>query len=112
MKKLIYAFALMTLILVSCGGEPSIEGKWQIESVSGEELTEHEKSLIVDFQSGGKAISERDGETREGEWKLSDDGKILTMSHDGRDEESTVKELTADKLVLEQGSDEITFSRK
>ncbi|MEX1000759.1 MAG: lipocalin family protein [Crocinitomicaceae bacterium] len=111
MKKMTLLLALFTLILVGCGSEPSIEGKWKIESVSSEELTDAEKTLTVDFQADGKLVSERDGETREEEWELSEDGKTLTIKSGDREIENKVIELTEDKLVLKERDDKVTFSR-
>lgn len=112
MKRITVLLALLGLILVGCSSEPTIEGKWQIESVSGEELTEEEKKLVVDFQADGKLVSKRGEESREEEWELSEDGKTLTISRAGREVKNEVVELTDEKLVLKDGGDKITFKRK
>ena len=112
MKRFTVLLALVGLILVGCSSEPTIEGKWKIDSVTGEELTDEEKKLVVDFQADGKLVSKRGEETREEEWKLSEDGKTLTISRAGREVKNEVVELTDEKLVLKDGGDKITFKRQ
>ena len=101
-----------TFLLVSCGGGPSVEGTWQLHSVSGEELTEHEKDMTLTFKEDGSCESSRGDESATGTWELSDDGKTLTFELDGREEKCENVEVTDDELTFEQGSDKITLKRK
>ena len=116
MKKLI--FFLCVIALAACGGgdKTSIEGKWQLDSVSGEELTESEKSMVMEFKSDGTCeMSRGEGETRKGSWKLSDDGKKLSITRgegeDSKTEEWTDVELTEETVPFMEGDDKITLKR-
>ena len=112
MKRLgLVVLSAFTLLLVSCGG-PSIEGTWQLDSVSGEELTEHEKDMTITFNEDGSCESSRGEESASGSWELSDDGKTLTFELDGREEKCENVEVSGDELTFEQGSDKITLKRK
>ena len=53
MTRIIFVFAVLALVLTSCGGGDSIVGEWQLESVTGEELTDTEKESTMTFNEDG-----------------------------------------------------------
>jgi hypothetical protein len=110
MKKLL--FVLITALLVACGGGKSEVGRWQMESVSGEELSESEKSAIFNLEDGGAFSMERGGETRKGTWKWSEDKKNIVLTRDGGNEEvmENVK-VEGDKMTFSADGDVITLKR-
>lgn len=111
MKKLLFILAVMAAVLTSCGGGATLVGKWQLESVSGEELTESEKEGTMTFNEDGTCQNERGGEVMKAEWKLSDDKKSLTITSDGREEVMNDIEITAESFSFKDGEDKITFKR-
>ena len=111
MKKAVVVLVLALGFLVSCGSEPSVVGTWQLESVSGEELTESEKDMKITYKENGECESTRGDRTKEGTWKLSEDGKTMTMTSEGRDELMEDLEVTAEKMTFSAGEDKITLKR-
>lgn len=109
MKKLFYV--LFAVALMACGGKPSVEGKWQLESVSGEELSESEKSSTMDIKEGGALEMTRGEMKMEGTWKLSDDGKTMTVTMGGRTQEWTEVEVDGDHLSFKEKDDKITLKK-
>jgi hypothetical protein len=111
MKKLI--FFLCVIALAACGGGgATVEGKWQLNSVSGEELSESEKSATIEFMSDGNFVMKRGDRERKGTWKLSDDGKTLTATEEGGDaKEWTNVEVTEDALSFTERDDKISFKK-
>lgn len=120
MKKLIYVLAIAGLTFTACSdeaadeavAEPTIEGTWQLDEVSGEELTESEKQSTMTINADGTMEQNMGGEPRTGTWTMSDDGKTLSCSVDGRDAEFTNVACDAEKLSFNEGDDRITFIRK
>lgn len=113
MKKLIFVFAIMAAFLTSCGGGgTSIVGTWQLESVSGEELTDSEKEAVITFNEDGTCERKRGEHSKSFKWKMSEDGKTVTLTEeDGDENEMTDVVLSADKLVFSERNDKITLKR-
>ncbi len=112
MKKLLFVFATALLLLSSCGGGPSIVGTWQLESISGEELSEREKSSTITFTEDGKVEQQRGDKVREGNWSLSEDGKTLTLTLKNKEEVFKDVEITEEKMSFKDREDIITLKRK
>lgn len=112
-------------LLVSCGGA-SIEKKWKLDDMNveallkevpaenladmkkgvAENLASTKGKIILDFQKGGKFITESpsfDGTTNKetGKWKLSEDKKMINAEVNGQNQEFVVHELTSNKLTIE-----------
>ena len=114
MKKIIYVFAIITLAFTSCGGgESPIIGTWQLDSVSTEELTESEKQAMMTFNADGTAESKRGEDSKPGTWKLSEDGKTLTITEEGGDpkEFSDVK-ISAEEFSFSDRGATVTFKKR
>ena len=111
MKKAVLLLAMIGLILASCGGAPTPEGTWQLDSVSGETLTEAEKSMTVTYNSDGTCESSRGDETKTGTWEMAEDGKSMSMTIDGHDEQMDNLEITSDQMTFMDGDDKITLKK-
>jgi hypothetical protein len=111
MKRVLFAVAVMAAVLTSCGGGPSLIGKWKLDSVSGEQLTEEESAGTMEFKDNGTWESKRGEESRTGEWTLSDDKKTLTTTTEGREEVLSGLEITESTFSFKDGSDVIVFKR-
>ena len=113
MKKLFLVFASLSLVLPSCGGGgDTVVGTWQLESVTGEELTDSEKGAIITFNEDGSCEQRRGDQVRKAKWELSEDHKTLTITAKGRGPE-TMENLviTADKLTFEDRGETVTVKR-
>ena len=113
MKNLIFVFAALALVLTSCGGGDTVVGKWQLESVTGEELTDSEKeSTTATFNEDGTCENKRGDRVRKATYKVSEDGKTITLVVEGG-KEDTMEDvvLTADKLSFKDRDDKITYKR-
>ena len=112
MKNLIFVFAALALVLTSCGGGDTVVGKWQLESVTGEELTDSEKESIMTFNEDGTCENKRGDRVRKATYKVSEDGKTITLVVEGG-KEDTMEDvvLTADKLSFKNRGDTITYKR-
>jgi hypothetical protein len=112
MKNLIFVFAALALVLVSCGGGDTVVGKWQLESVTGEELTDSEKESTMTFNEDGTCENKRGDRVRKATYKVSEDGKTITLVVEGG-KEDTMEDvvLTADKLSFKDRDDKITYKR-
>lgn len=113
MKKLVFVIAVIATLMTSCGGgENSLVGTWQLESVSGEELTESEKSATMTFNEDGTCVRKRGEREKKANWILSEDGKTITLkTEEGDENEMEGVELSADKLVFTERDDQITLKR-
>ena len=113
MKKLVFVFAVLAVVMTSCGGgSDSIIGTWQLDSVSGEELTESEKSATMTFNEDGSCIQKRGEKERKMTWTLSEDGKTLTVKKESGSEDVMENvELSGDKLSFSEGNDKITLKK-
>lgn len=113
MKKLIYLFAIIAIGFTSCGGGGNaIVGTWQLDSVSGEELTASEKEATFTMNEDGSYEQKRGDRVIKGKWEVSEDGKTLTTT----DEEGDVKtyadfECAGDVLSFSERDDKITFKK-
>lgn len=86
-----------------------IIGEWQLKTVSSEELTEKEKSTVINFKEDGNAInSRREKDVKKWEVKSKDDKEYLILG----DEEFEIKSINDKKLIILQKDNEITFTRK
>jgi PBP1b-binding outer membrane lipoprotein LpoB len=70
--------------------------------------------MALDMQAGGKVVANSpdlsgNWKTTEGKWSLSEDKKTLTLDMDGKKDEFTVAELTADKLNLEMKGEKMNM---
>jgi hypothetical protein len=77
-------------------------------------ISSQKGKMALDIQAGGKVManaSDMSGnwKTSEGKWSLSDDKKTLTLDIDGKKDEFTVAELTADKLNLEMKGEKMNM---
>lgn len=113
MRKLVFVFAVMAMMLTSCGGsEVSLVGNWQLESVSGEELTASEKEATMSFSEDGTCERRRGEHAKSMKWEMSEDGKTITIiGEDGDKDEMKNVELSAEKLVFSERDDIITLKR-
>ena len=76
---------LFLLLFASCGNEPTLVGIWQLESISGEELSESEKEVTITFKEDGTFL-QRDGDVKlGGTWSSSNDGSTITLVPDGQE---------------------------
>ncbi len=112
MKRIIFVFAVLSLVLTSCGGGDSVVGKWQLESVVGEELTDAEKESTMTFNEDGTCENKRGDRIRKATYKLSEDGKTITLVMEGGNED-TMEDvvLTADKLSFTDRDETVTLKR-
>lgn len=111
MKKLFYI--LLLPLLFACGGGNPVIGTWQLDSVSGEELSEAEKSMTITFNEDGSMEMNRGDEIRKGTWELSEDKKTLVMKRDnGREEKGENLSVEGDKMTFQTDRDVITLKKK
>jgi hypothetical protein len=100
-------FLLVSAILYSCGSNKSdtIAKDWKAT-----ELTLGETKLAADavggvnisFKKDGTFSYNESGASDKGTWSLSEDGTKLTLNYGGgRTLVQNIKELTADKLVID-----------
>jgi hypothetical protein len=111
MKRVLFVVAVMAAVLTSCGGGPTLIGKWKLDSVSGEQLTAEETEGTMEFKEDGTWESKRGEMSIKGEWTLSDDKKTLTTTTEGREEVLSGVEITETNFSFKDGSDVITFKR-
>jgi len=113
MKKLIYLFAIIAIGFTSCGGGGNPEiGTWQLDSVSGEELTESEKEATITLKEDGTYEQKRGERVKTGKWSLSEDGKTLTTTGEDGDSDTYENfECSGDVLSFSERDDKITFKR-
>ena len=117
MKKqitIILSILMATLLIASCGKDPSIVGKWEYSRESTQEGNKMALKVYFDFKDDGtgnyemfvtnpqypdKKVQQKSAPLT---WSLSEDGKMLTMVVEGTDTVvGTVAELTDETLVLE-----------
>jgi len=112
MKRIIVVFAVLALVLASCSGGDSVVGKWQLDNVTGEELTDSEKEATMVFNDDGTCENKRGDRVRKATYKTSDDGKTITLVMEGGTEDKMEDVvLTADLLTFKNGNDVITYKR-
>ncbi|MFI5204782.1 MAG: lipocalin family protein [Flavobacteriales bacterium] len=116
MKKLVMIAAMFVAAVsfTACGGgAATLDGKYQLDSVSGEELTETEKSSTIEFTSDGNCVMKRGDREKKGTWKISEDGKSLTLTEEGDDDAKEMKnlEITDGGFSFMEGDDKITFKK-
>ncbi|MBE2247752.1 MAG: lipocalin family protein [Candidatus Competibacteraceae bacterium] len=110
MKQLVMLFMLFAL--VSCGGGPSVEGKWKLKSVGGETLSESEMNTTVNFEKSGAFSLNREGSERKGTWTYNKDAKLIVIKEDdGTNQEWTGVSLTNDEMTFTDRSQQITLQR-
>ena len=86
MKKLILIL-LVGIALVSCKGKDPIIGTWHLESMTGWELTDEEKTFTWTFNEDGSfKMNGIEGREKKGTWSLTEDRKSLTMNDGTADE--------------------------
>ncbi|MFT5779620.1 MAG: hypothetical protein ACI837_002579 [Crocinitomicaceae bacterium] len=113
MRKLFFAFAILALTLTSCGGGDTVVGTWQLESVTGEELTDSEKEATMTFNEDGTCEQKRGDRVRKATWTMAEDGKSLTLVKEDGGEEEVMESvtLTADKLSFKERDEMVTLKR-
>lgn len=103
MKRII-SLALVTVLCLSflcaCGGD-SIVGTWEAE--------EDGVTMSYTFEKGGKGSVSAEGISLDMEWSVS--GDKLTIEFMGEKEEQPFK-LDGDKLIVGEGDEQVTFTRK
>lgn len=111
---LLLSCLFMLTLMTACGGGDDIVGTWQLHSVSGEELTESEKSATIEFKSDGTMVQTRGDKTREGTWEIKEeDGKkVLSITADDRTTDSPIKSLDGSTLSFEERGEVVTLKRK
>lgn len=127
--KSLLMLGFVVFLAVACGGgKDAIQKSWTLEDIvigdaalekipaeQREMAKETMKGMIdgmkgkmnFEFKADGKAVAEAPGfsgdvEKNEGTWKLSDDGKTLTVDIDGKAQDFKVVELSSSKLHIEQ----------
>lgn len=124
-KLLLTALVIGGTFLASCkskGPKDFIVNKWKITDVSGGEAAQMSDSLkkvfissaVMDFQKDGKYSRTAMGETENGTYSLSEDGKSLTTTPESGKNVETVKveELSKNKLVLSMEGTKMTCEAK
>ena len=111
MKRLILVIAVMAAVFTSCSEENHLIGTWQLDSVSGEELTDSEKEATMTFNEDGSCESKRGDNKKMAKWELSEDKKTLTIDEDGDKFDMENVELSAESLSFSEGNDKITFKK-
>ena len=110
MKKLLFVFAIISIVFVSCGN-PAV-GTWQLDSVSGEELTASEKEAIFTIFEDGTYEQKRGSRTKKGKWSLSEDDKTLTtIDENGKSESYSNFECDGGVLSFFERDNKISFKR-
>ena len=106
-----YLLLIMAILSITCKPNPveKLSKKWKPVDVTGDDVTaETKKSIIkegnvMEFSKDGKFISfsaERSADT--GSYKLSEDGKVLTIhSSNNRETKINVTELRANRLIID-----------
>lgn len=111
MKRITALLAIIAFVMVSCGA-PSPIGKWQLESISGEDLTEEEKGTIIELREDGSMEATRGKRVKKGDWELSEDGKTMYfIGEEGDKEEMSNVELSTDKMSFTERSNRVTLKR-
>lgn len=110
---------LSMLLLTACKPNPKeiLSRKWKPIDVTGENITPNIKANIIkegnlmEFTTSGKFISHAEGEgTESGTYTLSDDGKVISITSDGRTEvEMKIRELKPNRAVIESNGIVLTF---
>lgn len=68
-------------------GAVKLPGKWLLNSVSGENLTEAEKTGTIEFRTDGTFSQGRGDKQRTGEWLYEGEGSnFINMTADGKSE--------------------------
>ena len=84
----------------------------QQKSIS-EEQKKVMKGMSMEFKADGTYEMAMNGEAKEkGTWTMSEDGKTVTTKEEGKDKEvvANIKEMTADKMVIEMKEGDKTES--
>ena len=103
-----------TLFFTGCKGKSPKElivNKWKLTEITGDgangipdaEKKEMIDKVVMDLSKDGKCSMTGKGDSpKTGTYTISDDGKTLTLIHDGSDkgEAHDINELTGSKLVL------------
>lgn len=78
-----------------------------------EEQKKAMKGMSMEFKADGTYEMAMNGEAKEkGTWTMSEDGKAITTKQEGKDKEvvANIKEMTADKMVIEMKDGDKTES--
>ena len=124
-KLLLAAVLIAGTFIAGCkskGPKDLIVNKWKITDVSGGDAAQMSDSLkkvfmssaVMDFQKDGKYSRTAMGETENGTYSLSEDGKALTTTPEGGKTPETVKveELSKSKMVLSMEGTKMTCEVK
>jgi hypothetical protein len=124
MKKIIsILFAAAVVTLVACGGGKKsdlVVGSWKLANMDAPmpkeipdsmktkfeaqmkaQVEEMKKSASFDFNKDGSFSVKMMGQENKGTWKLNDEGSKLMMTQGGKNDTTSVVELSATKFVFE-----------
>ena len=113
MKKIfaIFSSIVLSILLASCS-DPSLVGKWHVQSVSGEELTEEEQKATIEFDENGTFTQIHGEHVKKGTWAASEDGKTVTIIPDGDDpQEMKGLNYEGETVSFKDGNDEVVLER-
>ncbi|HSZ25384.1 MAG TPA: lipocalin family protein [Cytophagaceae bacterium] len=104
----LFLLLLVSAIVYSCGGSKSklLEKNWKATELTlGEtKLTADAVGGInLDFKADGSFSYYESGAADQGKWSLSEDGSKITLNYltDNRTVVQTIKELSAEKLIVD-----------
>ena len=115
MKKqitIILSILMATLLIASCGKDPSIVGKWEYSREGTQEGNKMALKVYFDFKDDGTVNFEQfatnskypdhkiEPKSASSNWELSEDRKMLTIDK----KPIEVLELTDSKLILQSSS--------
>lgn len=103
----------------STSAKDVIVNKWVLSDVTAEGMPDSVKAQMIgkvsiELKADGTYAAMTDGKEEKGTWKLSDDGKSLTTTEDGKTEGETVEiaEISKDKAVFNSKKDNMTMTMK
>ncbi|NJL14715.1 MAG: lipocalin family protein [Microscillaceae bacterium] len=107
----------VALFTTACKKDPKtlMVGTWQMESVEGEELSDTEKSISIEFTKDGKFEQKAGEMSRKGTFEVSKDGKTITLKpEEGKEEKMNAVEVKDGKMTFKDGerSEKITLKKK
>ena len=103
----------------SASAKDVIVNKWVLSDVKAEGMPDSVKAQMVgkvwiDLKADGTYNAMASEKEEKGTWKLSDDGKSLTTTEEGKTEGETVEvaEISKDKAVFTSKKDNMTMTMK
>lgn len=85
-----------------------------MHSVSTEELTEHEKSMFMEFKADGSVTHRRGDMSREGVWEMREQNGVASIYTNvgGREQENEIKTLDENTLSIVDRGAIVTLKRR